>query len=88
MVQFSRGDSVLKQSLLITVLSVFLLGCSSSSEESVSQVPTPNVEATVSARINSMNIPATVEAMVENRLLNAPAPIPQEVVKVSPIVQI
>lgn len=81
LVQFSRGGPVLKQSLLITVLSVFLLGCSTSSEESVSQVPTPDVEATVSARINSMNIPATVEAMVENRLANAPTPIPQEVVK-------
>ena len=47
LVQFSRGDPVLKQSLLITLLSVFLLGCSNISEESVSQVPTPPYKGTL-----------------------------------------
>lgn len=74
-----------KQYLLIAVASFLLLlsvACSSNSEEVSPIEPTPDIEATISARIKSIDIPATVEAMVEKRLLNAPTPFPKIIERV------
>ena len=74
-----------KQYLLIAVASFLLLlsvACSSNSKEVSPIAPTPDIEATISARIKSIDIPATVEAMVEKRLLNAPTPFPKIIERV------
>ena len=54
MVDSSRGGRVVKQFLLVTVVSALLLvviGCSPSSEQPDSTVPTLDLEATVQARV-------------------------------------
>jgi hypothetical protein len=58
------------------------VACSSNSEEALPVEPTPDIEATISARIKAINIPATVEAMVKARFLDSPTPVPQIIEKI------